>query len=61
MRKTGKRVMTDHDVDDEDEGVVVLDLLHRGLRRQRVADDAVLVHLHNVRTVRQTWIDCPGG
>jgi len=28
---------------DEDEGVVVLDLLHRGLRRQRVLDDLELI------------------
>lgn len=33
------------DVHDEDEGVVVLDLLHRALCREGELDDAVLVHL----------------
>ena len=32
------------DVADEDERVVVLDLLHRRLGRQRVLDDVVRVH-----------------
>lgn len=32
------------DVDDEHEGVVVLDLLHRALGRQGKLDDAVLGH-----------------
>lgn len=37
------------EVNDERERVVVLDLLHRRLRRQRVLDDAVLVKLVAVR------------
>ena len=37
-------VLVGLDVADEDEGVVVLDLLHRRLGRQGVLDDVVRVH-----------------
>ena len=37
-------VLVGLDVADEDEGVVVLDLLHRRLGRQGVLDDVVSVH-----------------
>ena len=38
-------VLVGLDIDDEDERVVVLDLLHRGLGRQRVLDDRECVQL----------------
>jgi len=37
-------VLVSLDVHDEDEGVVVFDLLHRGLGRQRMLDDVVCIH-----------------
>ena len=37
-------VLVGLDVDEEDQGVIVFDLLHRRFGRQRVLDDVVSVH-----------------
>ena len=37
------------EVDDEDEGVVIFNLLHGGLSRQRIANDGISIHAISVR------------
>jgi len=41
------------DVDDEDKSLLVLDLLHGGLRGERILDDSKLVHLRQALFSRE--------
>ncbi len=50
LHSTLDLVLVGLDVRDEDEGVVVFDLLHRGLGRQRVLYDVVSVHTARIGT-----------